>query len=100
PPLEKTHNLVLVASIEPELIKAEPPPPPRRLIVDDDPSLNYLDSISRGVCIDEESPNRAPAFRRLVASIFDIIICSLLSAPIALAVHSQEVRAGRRTFPG
>ncbi|PWT94087.1 MAG: hypothetical protein C5B55_03260 [Blastocatellia bacterium] len=84
---ERTHGLVVVPSPEPEPeSKTEPPPPPRRLIVDDDPALNYLDSISRTVRVDEIETRRASMFKRLVCGILDLIICGLLSAPVAYAM--------------
>lgn len=84
-PVEKPHHLAVVPL-------AEPPPLPRverpkRLIVDDDPALNYLDSISRTIRVDDIESKSAPAFRRLVCAVLDLIFCALLTAPIALAMY-------------
>jgi uncharacterized RDD family membrane protein YckC len=103
PIIEKSHGLVVVPAIEvitakpepepapvPQVItpKAEPAPVPKRLIVDDpnDPALNYLDSISRDIRVDEIANNRPSAVRRLISGVGDLIICALLSSPIALAM--------------
>ena len=104
PIIEKTHGLVVVPATEvitakpepepapvPQVIapKPEPAPPvPKRLIVDDpnDPALNYLDSISRDVRVDEIANNRPSAIRRFVSGVFDLIICALISSPIAVAM--------------
>jgi uncharacterized RDD family membrane protein YckC len=103
PHVEKTHNLVVVSVVEEpvlEIKKPEPAPIPKRLIVDDpnDPALNYLDSISRNIRVDEIDPQRPTAFRRLVCALCDLIICGLLCAPIAFAIRMtgtnlQELRA-------
>jgi uncharacterized RDD family membrane protein YckC len=81
---EKTVNLVIVPDPDP-VTPPTPRPAPRRVISDDlnDPALNYLDAIPRDVCVDEIVRNRASAFRRLVCALFDIIICGLLTSPIA-----------------
>lgn len=85
PPAEKLHHLAVVPVSEPL------PPPrverPKRLIVENDPALNYLDSISRTVCVDDISNKSASAFRRLVGGLLDLIFCALLSSPIALAMY-------------
>src|SRR5258705_2634070 len=102
PIIEKSHGLVVVPATEVITAKPEPAPPvppvitpkpepapvPKRLIVDDpnDPALNYLDSISRDVRVDEIANNRPSAIRRLVSGVFDLIICALLSSPIAVAM--------------
>jgi len=90
PQVEKTHNLVVVTAAE----IAEPEPkipiaPPKRLIVDDpnDPALNYLDSISHNICVEELDSRRAGAFRRLFCGSLDLVVCGLLSAPIGLAMQ-------------
>lgn len=93
PPLaEKNHNLVVVPTEDSETItsKVNPMRAPKRLIVDDpnDPALNYLDSISRTLFVEEIDSRRPSAFRRLVCGVFDLIICALLSAPIALAMRA------------
>jgi hypothetical protein len=92
PTVERTHNLTVVPVTdipEPETKKAEATPPPKRLIVDDpnDPALNYLDSISRTLRVDELESNRPAAFRRLVCALFDLMICAVLTAPIGFAAH-------------
>lgn len=83
-PIEKPH-LAVVPAIEPTVV--EPPKPPKRLIIDDDPALNYLDSISRTLRVDDMSARSAPAFRRLVCAVLDLLFCGILSAPIALAMQ-------------
>ena len=74
---------------EPVIVKAEPPKAPKRLIKDDpnDPALNYLDSISRNLRVDDLSAKSASPFRRLVCAVLDLIFCALLSSPIALAMN-------------
>ncbi|HEU4507502.1 MAG TPA: RDD family protein, partial [Pyrinomonadaceae bacterium] len=85
PPVEKPLHLAVVPVSEP------PPPPrverPKRLIVENDPALNYLDSISRSVRVDDMETKSASAFRRLVCAVLDLIFCALLSSPIALAMY-------------
>ena len=86
PVIEKTH-LVVVPPSEPL------PPivltPPKRLIRDDpnDPALNYLDSISRTLRVDDQSKQPAPVFRRFICAVLDLVVCVLLTAPIAAAIH-------------
>ena len=84
-PVEKPLHLVVVPVSEP------PPPPrverPKRLIVENDPALNYLDSISRTVRVDDIETKSASAFRRLICALLDLIFCALLSSPIALAMY-------------
>jgi uncharacterized RDD family membrane protein YckC len=73
---------------EPVATKVDPPRPPKRLIRDDnDPALNYLDSISKTLCVDDLNHRSASAFRRLVCALLDLIFCALLSAPIAGAMY-------------
>ncbi|MFN2531954.1 MAG: RDD family protein [Pyrinomonadaceae bacterium] len=84
---EKVHNLVVVPPLEPEpVVKQTPPSAPKRLIVDDpnDPALNYLDSISKSICVDEINPHRASLFRRLVGGLIDLLIAATLSSPVVL----------------
>jgi len=88
PQIEKSHNLVVVTAMEdtlPELIQPESRPAPKRLIVDDpnDPALNYLDSISRDLRVEEIDTKRPSAFRRLVCAFLDLIICAALCGSIA-----------------
>src|SRR5215211_5744005 len=77
--VEKTHHLAVVPVSEPvEEPKVEPPKAPKRLIRDDnDPALNYLDSISKTLCVDELNHRSASAFRRLVCALIDLIFCAL-----------------------
>src|SRR5215470_2320374 len=64
--VEKPHHLAVVAVSEPvaPVIEIEPTrAPPKRLIRDDnDPALNYLDSISKTLCVDDLSHQSASAF--------------------------------------
>jgi len=85
---EKTHHLAVVQS-EQVVAIVDPPKPPKRLIRDDpnDPALNYLDSISRNLRVDDLSAKSASPFRRLVCALLDLIFCALLSSPIALAMN-------------
>ena len=91
--VEKTHHLAVVSVSEPvappvavEPRKAEKAP--RRLIVDDnDPALNYLDSITKTLCVDDLNHSSASAFRRIVCALLDLIFCVLLSSPIAGAMY-------------
>jgi uncharacterized RDD family membrane protein YckC len=85
---EKAHHLAVVQVSEPVATKVDPPRPPKRLIRDDnDPALNYLDSISKTLCVDDLNHRSASAFRRLVCALLDLIFCALLSAPIAGAMY-------------
>jgi uncharacterized RDD family membrane protein YckC len=86
PAAEKTH-LVVVPPSEPAL--APLPRAPKRVIRDDpnDPALNYLDSISRNLRVDDSPTLSASAFRRLISAAFDIVFCALIASPIALAVY-------------
>src|SRR5215217_7909026 len=72
--VEKTHHLAVVSVSEPVAPAADPPRAPKRLIRDDhDPALNYLDSISKTLCVDELNHRSASAFRRLVCALIDLI---------------------------
>ena len=84
---EKPHHLAVVPAAEPVAPKIEPRKPPKRVIVENDPALNYLDSISRTVRVDDLSARSASIFRRLVCALLDLIFCALLSSPIALAMQ-------------
>src|SRR6185369_5634299 len=89
-PIEKPHHLAVVQVSEPEPVKVEPPKaPPKRLIKDDpnDPALNYLDSISKTLCVNELNQHCASAFRRFVCALLDLVFCGLLSSPIAAAMY-------------
>lgn len=87
-PAEKPHHLAVVPASEPPATsRIEPRKPPKRVIVENDPALNYLDSISRTVRVDDMAARRASLFRRLVCALLDLIFCALLSSPIALAMQ-------------
>ena len=100
-PVEKTHHLSVVPVSEPVAPPIETPKvAPKRLIKDDpnDPALNYLDSISRNLCVDDLNRKSASAFRRLTGAVLDLIFCGILTAPIAGAIyltgnHLQDPRA-------
>ena len=87
--VEKTHHLAVVAVSEPPVApRVDPPKPPKRLIRDDnDPALNYLDSISKTLCVEDLSHRSASTVRRLVCALLDLIFCALLSSPIAGAMY-------------
>lgn len=88
--VEKAHHLSVVPVSEPVAPPIEiPKAPPKRLIKDDpnDPALNYLDSISRNLCVDDLNRQSASAFRRLVGAVIDLIFCAILTAPIAGAIY-------------
>ena len=84
--IEKPHLAVVPVS-EPLVVpKIDPPKaPPKRLIVDDpnDPALNYLDSITKTLCVDDLDKRSASASRRLISALLDLIFCAVLSSPIA-----------------
>jgi uncharacterized RDD family membrane protein YckC len=84
--VEKSHLAVVPPS---EPAAAPMPRAPKRVIRDDPnaPALNYLDSISRNLRVDDSSTKSAPAFRRLISAVFDLVFCALLASPIALAAH-------------
>ena len=65
------------------------PRAPKRLIRDDpnDPALNYLDSISRNLRVDDSPRQSASAFRRLISALLDLVFCVLLSSPVGLAAY-------------
>jgi uncharacterized RDD family membrane protein YckC len=88
PAVEKTH-LVVVPPSEPAPAPEPISRPPKRLIRDDpnDPALNYLDSISRNVRVDDTLTQSASAFRRMISALLDLIFCAMLSSPVALAAH-------------
>jgi uncharacterized RDD family membrane protein YckC len=89
--VEKAHHLAVVQMSEPVATKIDPPKvkkTPKRLIVDDNsPALDYLDSISKTLCVDDLNHRSASAFRRLVCALLDLIFCAVLSAPIAGAMY-------------
>ena len=88
PAVEKTH-LVVVPPSEPAPAPAPAPRPAKRLIRDDpnDPALNYLDSISRNLRVDDSGMQSASAFRRVISALLDLIFCAMISSPVALAAH-------------
>ena len=89
-PIEKPLHLAVVPVSEPLPPKVEPPKaPPKRLIKDDpnDPALNYLDSISKTLCVEDLNKRRASTFRRFVCALIDLLFCALLSSPIAAAMY-------------
>ena len=90
PQEEKSHLVVVPPPpSEPVPIKAEPAQPPKRLIRDDpnDPALNYLDSIRRNVRVDDMAHGSASAFRRAICALLDLIVCAVLTSPIAFAIR-------------
>jgi uncharacterized RDD family membrane protein YckC len=86
PPASEKPHLAVVPS-EPVVAKVEPRKVPRRVIVENDPALNYLDSISRSVRVDDIEVKRPSVFRRLIGALLDLVFCALLSSPIALAMQ-------------
>jgi len=84
---EKPHHLAVVPTSEPVAPRIEPRKPPKRVIVENDPALNYLDSVSRTVRVDDLSTKSASVFRRLICALLDLVLCALLSSPIALAMQ-------------
>jgi uncharacterized RDD family membrane protein YckC len=86
PAVEKTH-LVVVPPSEPA--PAPVTRAPKRLIRDDpnDPALNYLDSISRNLRVDDSPMQSASTFRRLISALTDLVFCALLSSPIVAAAY-------------
>jgi uncharacterized RDD family membrane protein YckC len=70
--VEKPHHLAVVPLSEPVAAPV---------------ALNYLDSISKTLCVDELNKRSASVFRRLVCALFDLIFCALLSSPIAGAMY-------------
>ena len=90
--VEKAHHLAVVQVSEPVVApKIEPPKvekTTKRLIVDDNsPALDYLDSISKTLCVDDLNHRSASGVRRLVCAFLDLIFCALLSSPIAGAMY-------------
>jgi hypothetical protein len=89
PAPEKSHLVVVPPSESAPVLAPLVLPAPKRLIRDDpnDPALNYLDSISRNLRVDDSSHTSASAFRRVICALFDLIFCALLTSPIGLAVY-------------
>ena len=88
PVIEKPHHLAVVQISEPVVETIVPPKPSKRLIIDDNnPALNYLDSVSKNLRVDELEKRSASPFRRLVCAVLDLIFCVLLTSPIAGAMY-------------
>jgi uncharacterized RDD family membrane protein YckC len=89
PPVVEKAHLVVVPPSEPAPAPVLPHRPPKRLIRDDpnDPALNYLDSISRNLRVDDSPMQSASKFRRLISGLLDLVFCALLAAPIAFAAQ-------------
>jgi uncharacterized RDD family membrane protein YckC len=89
PPVVEKSHLAVVPPSEPAPASTPIPSLPKRLIRDDpnDPALNYLDSISRNLRVDDRSHKSASGFRRLISAFFDLIFSALLTSPIALAIY-------------
>ena len=90
PAVEKMHHLAVVPVSETVAPVAErPKAPPKRVIKDDpnDPALNYLDSISKTICVDDLDKRSASAVRRVVCAFMDLIFCGVLTSPIAGAIY-------------
>ena len=89
--VERAPHLAVVTVSEPVAPLVELPKAykaPKRLIRDDnDPALNYLDSISKTLCVDDLNHRSASAFRRILCAVLDLIFCALLSSPIAGAMY-------------
>ena len=89
PPVVEKSHLVVVPPSEPAPAPAPIPALPKRLIRDDpnDPALNYLDSISRNLRVDDSPMQSASTFRRLISALTDLVFCALLSSPIVAAAY-------------
>ena len=85
--VEKQPHLAVVSVKETIERESKAAATPKRLIIENDPALNYLDSISRSVRVDDTASRSAPAFRRLIGSLVDLLLCALLSSPIGLAIY-------------
>jgi len=93
PVIEKAHHLAVVPVSETIVETFVPPKPSKRLIIDDNnPSLNYLDSVSKNLRVDELEKRSASAFRRLVCAVLDLIFCALLTSPIAGAMYQTGTK--------
>jgi len=81
---ERVHNLAVVRT--PEVTTASTTldtTKPRRLIDErNDPALNYLDSIATSVRLESHEYESAPAFRRLLSALTDLLVVAVLSLPI------------------
>lgn len=102
PPPSEPVSVAVVETIEPvrqvePVQKTERIQPAKRLIIDDDPALNYLDSICRNVRVDDLSSQSASPFRRVVSAVLDLVVCALLTSPIAGAMQlaGQSLRDPR-----
>jgi len=93
PVIEKPHHLAVVPISEPVVDAIVPQKPSKRLIIDDNnPSLNYLDSVSKNLRVDELEKRSASAFRRLVCAVLDLVFCALFTSPIAGAMYLTGTR--------
>jgi uncharacterized RDD family membrane protein YckC len=89
PQPEKSPNLVMVAATQPPATnKIESLPAPRRLIFEDpnDPALNYLDSISKEIRVDELKYKKASVVRRLICGLLDLGVAALLCSPFVIGL--------------
>jgi uncharacterized RDD family membrane protein YckC len=95
-PAEKAHNLVVVpaaaaktaASTKIESDEETPRLKPRRMIVDiNDPALNYLDSVPVAVPVETGRHQRASLVPRLVSAFIDLLVVTLLCAPVGAAME-------------
>ena len=88
PQAEKSHSLVMVGAPLPAANKVERLPTPRRLIFEDpnDPALNYLDSISKEIRVDELRYKKASVVRRLICGLLDLGVAALLCSPFVIAL--------------
>ena len=89
PRAEKSHSLVMVGATQPPATSTiKRLPTPRRLIFEDpnDPALNYLDSISKDIRVDEIKYKKASLFRRLICSLLDLGVAALLCSPFVIAL--------------
>jgi uncharacterized RDD family membrane protein YckC len=86
-PVAPAKLTIVPASSETVAPKIEPAQPPKRLIVDTDPALNYLDSIRRSVRVDDVTSRSASAFPRALSAMLDLLLCGLLTSPIAGALY-------------
>jgi len=89
PRAEKSHSLVMVGATQaPATNKPDPLPTPRRLISEDpnDPALNYLDSISKEIRVDEIKFKKASVVRRLICGLLDLGLAALLCLPFVTAL--------------
>ena len=89
PQPEKSHNLVMVGATQSPAAKIESLPTPRRLIFEDpnDPALNYLDSISKEIRVDELKYKKASVVRRLICGLLDLGVAAVLCSPFVIGLR-------------